>query len=43
MLVALLLMSYRCIVTIKVPHGAVGWSAVCGCGIYGSYSLTFNL
>ena len=32
-LVALLLLSYRCIVTLKcsvtLPHGAVGWSAVC--------------
>ena len=36
-LVALLLLSYRCIVTIKVslalPHGAMGSSALCGCGI----------
>ena len=31
-LAALLLLSYRCIVTINV-HGAVGWSAVCDCGI----------
>ena len=37
-LVALLLLSYRCIVTINVlwlliHNGAVGWSAVCDCGI----------
>ena len=24
-----------------LPHGAVGWSAVCDCGVFGSYSLTF--
>ena len=40
-LVALLLLSYRCIVTINIPYGAVGWSAVCDCGISWSYSLTF--
>ena len=37
-LVALLLLSYRCIVTINkcsvaITHGAVGWSAVCDFGI----------
>ena len=39
-LVALLLLSYRCIVTINdykcsvgLPQGALGWSAVCDCGI----------
>ena len=35
-LVALLLLSYRCIVTIcsvALPHGAVCWSAVYDCGI----------
>ena len=36
-LVALLLLSYRCIVTIifivALPHCARGWSAVCDCGI----------
>ena len=31
-LVALLLLSYMCIVTIYVLD-ALGWSAVCGCGI----------
>ena len=31
-LVALLLLSYyKC--AVAVPHGAVGWSAVCDCGI----------
>ena len=24
-----------------LPHGAVGWSVVCDCGISLSYSLTF--
>ena len=35
-LVALLLLSYRYIVTkcsVALLHGAVGWFAVCGCGI----------
>ena len=35
-IVALLSLSYRFIVTINdvaLPHGAVGWSAVCECGI----------
>ena len=35
-LVVLLLLSCRCIVTINVlslPHCAMGWSAVCDCGI----------
>ena len=44
-LVALLLLSYRCIVTITVLwlfFSAVGWSAVCDCGISWLYSLTFN-
>ena len=37
-LVALLLLSYyKC--SVALPHGAVGWSAVCDCDI--SYSLTF--
>ena len=45
-MIALLSLSYRCIVTIYVlalPHGAVGWSAVSDCGISYSYSLTFLL
>ena len=32
---------YKCYVTL--PHGAVGWSAVCECGISWSYSLTFYI
>ena len=28
--------------SVAVPHGAVGWSAVCDCGISWSYSLTFG-
>ena len=42
--VALLLFSYRCIVTINVLWlfvSAEGWSAVCDCGISWLYSLTF--
>ena len=41
---ALLLLSYGCLVTVcsvALHYGAVGWSAVCDCGISGSYSLTF--
>ena len=32
----LLFLSYRCIVTecsVAIPHGSVGWSAACDCGI----------
>ena len=36
-LVALLLLSFGCLVTVNVlvalPHGAMAWSAVCDCGI----------
>ena len=37
-MVALLILSYRCIVkyykcSVALPHGTVGWSAVCDCGI----------
>ena len=37
-LIALLLLSYGCFVTVNIlsvalPHGAVGWSTVCDCGI----------
>ena len=36
MLVALLLLAYGCLATVRqyrvtLPHGAVGWSAVCDC------------
>ena len=39
---ALLLFSYRCYYKCSVafPDCAVGWSAVCDCGIFWSYSLT---
>ena len=26
---------------VALPHGAVGWSAVCDCGISWSYLLTY--
>ena len=26
-------------VCVALPHGAVGWSGVCNCGIYWSYSF----
>ena len=32
-LVALLLLSFGCKCPVALPHGAVGWSAVCDCGI----------
>ena len=32
------LMSYGCYCTVTLPHGAVGWSSVCDCGIFRSYS-----
>ena len=39
-LVALLMYCYyKC--SVAFPHGAVGWSVVCDCGISRSYSLTF--
>ena len=31
------LVSYGCYCTVTLPHGAVGWSAVCDCGIFWSY------
>ena len=34
-------MSCYCICSVTFPHDAVGWSAVCDCGISGSNSLTF--
>ena len=40
-LVALLLLSYGCLVAL--PHDAVGWSAVCDCGISLSYSLFYPM
>ena len=43
-LVALLLLPYRLMYcyykcSVALPHGAVGWSAVCDCDISRSYSL----
>ena len=42
-LVDLLLLSFwmscYCKYPVALPHGAVGWSAVCDCGITLSYSL----
>ena len=32
-----------CICSVALPHSAVGWSAVCNCGISWSYSLTYRL
>ena len=40
-LVALLCLSSWC--PVALPHGAVSWSAVCDCGIFWSYSLTFYI
>ena len=28
-------------IAVVLPHGAVGWSAVCDSGIFRSYSLAF--
>ena len=28
--------------SVALPHGAVGWSAVCYCGMSGLYSLAFS-
>ena len=33
---------YYCKCHVALPHGAVGLSAVCDCGISGSYSLNFR-
>ena len=32
--------SYSCKFFVDLPHGVMGWSAVCDCGIFWSYSLT---
>ena len=37
------LMSCDCLCSLTLPHGAVGWSAVCECGISLSYLLHFVL
>ena len=31
--VASLLLSWYCKYSVTLPHGAVGWSALCNCGI----------
>ena len=36
-----LLMFGDCQWSLPLPHGAVGWSAVCDCGNSRSYSFTF--
>ena len=33
------LMSFDCKCFVSLPHGAMGWSVVCDCGISWSYSL----
>ena len=35
-------MSFDCKCPVSLPHGAVGLSAVCDCGISRSNSLTFS-
>ena len=35
-------MSFDCYCSVFLPHGAMGWSAVCDCGISLSYSLNFS-
>ena len=39
------LLYFNCLllVVLSLPHGAVGWSAVCVYGITWSYSLTFGV
>ena len=37
------LVSCDCYCSVAIPHGAVGWSAVCDCGIfYHTHLLFFN-
>ena len=38
-LIAMYSWRYGCYCSFSLPHGAVGWSSVCDCGISGSYSL----
>ena len=40
-LVALLELCCGCLHSVSLPHGVMGWSAVCDCGISWSYPLTF--
>ena len=35
------LVSCDCYCSVALPHGDVGWSALCDCGISYSYSLAF--
>ena len=37
--IALLELSSLCLCLVSLPHGALGWSAVCNCGISTMYSL----
>ena len=36
------LMACDCKYSVSLPHGEVDWSAVCDCGIFWSYLLTFG-
>ena len=36
-------MSCYCKCSLALPHGAMGWSAVCDCGISYSYTCTLTL
>ena len=40
-LVALLQLFCCVLCSVTLPYGAMGWPAVCGCAISGSYPLTF--
>ena len=37
-----LLRSFDSKCSVCLPRGAVGWSAVCDCDVFSSYSLTFS-
>ena len=43
-LVALHVLCCGCLCSVFISHGAMGWSAVCECGVFWSltYSLTFH-
>ena len=36
------LVHYYCYLCVHLPHGAVGWSAMCDCDVSWSYSLAFR-
>ena len=38
---ALLQLCCGCLCSVSLPHHAVGWSRVCGCGISWSYTLAW--